>query len=549
MPRRLSDVFFLLIVLAYLVYGVVFLLKMVVNINGQTYFLLFDDATISMTYARNLAQGYGLVWNPGGERVEGYTNLLWVLYMAFFHLFPIPENWMALPIQVTGLVLVIANLFVVRRIAGRIAPDNPWVMVLGVGMTAFYYPLTNWSLIGTEVGVILLGVSVSVWLALETLEDGRFRPWLYLWMGILTLVRMDAAVGYLAVWAFLLWFDVRNRRSHLLWGAGMLFLFMGGQTLWRRWYYGEWLPNTYVLKMEGLPAWARIRRGVIAFYHFVLGMFFPLVLFPLALPLFRRDRRVLLLALVFLAHCAYSIYVGGDAWEHRGGANRFISPGMPAFFLLFALTAWHWAEFLLKQLGTLFQGLKRLMPLLMGVGLVAFAVLSLLMMNRLVNNGWVGSNLRHPEKGALRFFLLYERSIYVPGSLRYAKDGLLIREITNPGASVAMVTAGNICYFSHRTCIDLLGKADKRIARSPIQVPPDADWQVLRPGHIKFDYSYSIGALKPDVVVELLESTYDIGERFLIEYEKVKLNGHWMYFRKDSKAVNWEKLYAIREDR
>jgi len=114
---------------------------------------------------------------------------------------------------------------------------------------------------------------------------------------------------------------------------------------------------------------------------------------------------------------------------------------------------------------------------------------------------------------------------------------------------VAMVTAGNICYFSHRTCIDLLGKADKRIARSPIQVPPDADWQVLRPGHIKFDYSYSIGTLKPDVVVELLESTYDIGERFLIEYEKVKLNGHWMYFRKDSKAVKWERLYAIREDR
>lgn len=548
MNKRLSQALFFLIVLAYLAYGVVFLLKMVVEIDGKPYFLLFDDATISMTYARNLAQGYGLVWNPGGERVEGFTNLLWVLYMALFHLFPIPENWMALPIQLTGLALVIANLFVVRRIAERLAPGNLWVMVLGVGMTAFYYPLTNWSLIGTEVSVILLGVSVSVWLALEILNDGRFRPALYLWMGLLTLVRPDAAVGFLTVWGFLLWFDSRNRRAHLLWGTGMFLLFMGGQTLWRRWYYGEWVPNTYVLKMEGLPAWARIRRGLVAFYHFTLGMFFPLVLFPLSLPLFRRDRKVLLLALVFLAHCAYSIYVGGDAWEHRGGANRFIAPGMPAFFLLFALTAWHWMDGIRRWVQSRFSSLKVGVSALAGVGLAAFALASLLMMNRLVNNGWLLTNLRNPEKGALRFFLLYERSIYVPGSLRYARDGLLIREVTTPEAKVAMVTAGNICYFAHRTCIDLLGKADPYIARAPIQVPPDADWQILRPGHIKFDYEYSIGILQPDVVVELLESTYDIGERYLTDYEKVKLNGHWMYFRKNSTAVNWERLYVLRED-
>ncbi|WP_322508557.1 hypothetical protein, partial [Anaerolinea sp.] len=292
----------------------------------------------------------------------------------------------------------------------------------------------------------------------------------------------------------------------------------------------------------------RIRRGLVAFYHFTLGMFFPLVLFPLSLPLFRRDRKVLLLALVFLAHCAYSIYVGGDAWEHRGGANRFIAPGMPAFFLLFALTAWHWMDGMRRWVQSRFSSLKVGVSALAGVGLAAFALASLLMMNRLVNNGWLLTNLRNPEKGALRFFLLYERSIYVPGSLRYARDGLLIREVTTPEAKVAMVTAGNICYFAHRTCIDLLGKADPYIARAPIQVPPDADWQILRPGHIKFDYEYSIGVLQPDVVVELLESTYDIGERYLTDYEKVKLNGHWMYFRKNSTAVNWERLYVLRED-
>ena len=42
---------------------------------------LTDDAFISFRYARNLLEGHGLVFNPG-ERVEGYTNFLWVLELA-----------------------------------------------------------------------------------------------------------------------------------------------------------------------------------------------------------------------------------------------------------------------------------------------------------------------------------------------------------------------------------------------------------------------------------------------------------------------------------
>ena len=35
---------------------------------------LTDDAYISFRYSKNLAQGQGFRWNPGGEKVEGYTN-------------------------------------------------------------------------------------------------------------------------------------------------------------------------------------------------------------------------------------------------------------------------------------------------------------------------------------------------------------------------------------------------------------------------------------------------------------------------------------------
>jgi hypothetical protein len=40
-----------------------------------------DDAFISLRYSRNWISGQGLVWNPG-ERVEGYSNFLFVFLAA-----------------------------------------------------------------------------------------------------------------------------------------------------------------------------------------------------------------------------------------------------------------------------------------------------------------------------------------------------------------------------------------------------------------------------------------------------------------------------------
>jgi hypothetical protein len=42
-----------------------------------------NDAFISFRYARNWVEGHGLVFNAG-ERVEGYTNFLWILLLSPF---------------------------------------------------------------------------------------------------------------------------------------------------------------------------------------------------------------------------------------------------------------------------------------------------------------------------------------------------------------------------------------------------------------------------------------------------------------------------------
>ena len=58
---------------------------------------LSDDALISFRYARRLVQGFGLSWT-GNERVEGYTDLLWVLLDA-------AGGWLRFGYITTALVL------------------------------------------------------------------------------------------------------------------------------------------------------------------------------------------------------------------------------------------------------------------------------------------------------------------------------------------------------------------------------------------------------------------------------------------------------------
>src|SRR5580658_5521599 len=58
-------------------------------LQGRRIFCLFDDAMISMTYARNLVEGYGLNWARRGAPVEGFSHPLWTALMVPVNLLPI----------------------------------------------------------------------------------------------------------------------------------------------------------------------------------------------------------------------------------------------------------------------------------------------------------------------------------------------------------------------------------------------------------------------------------------------------------------------------
>jgi arabinofuranosyltransferase len=531
---RNDHMLFTLVVATFLIYAGLFIYRTSFVIDGERYFSLFDDAMIAMRYARNFANGYGLVWNPGGERVEGYTDPLWVLFMSLIHLLPISQSKTSLFVQLTSAVLLAVNLFFVRKIALSVSDGSESVALGAVILTASYLPINNWSLQGMEVSVLVLIMSMCLWQAIQCMSEKTFRIWPYLLLGASTWVRPDMVVPLGGLMLFLAVADPFNRRRHLVWGSVMLVIFCAAQTAFRLWYFGDILPNTYYLKLIGYPFALRISQGIYVLVQFMWKLNVLLFVLPFMLAV-RRDRRILVLLWALIAQMMYSVYVGGDAWEYWGGSNRYISIAMPGFFILLSYALFRVSQFIVGAMNaepraagiatTNWKGY--IFPLL-----IAYSVITV--------NSIYGLE-------ALAEVLLIKPPLHTGNgeeNHEEVEQALLLRKITTTEAKIAVARAGTIPYFSDRYSIDEFGKANKYIAHQNMKSFA-AGWHRLiefRPGHMKFDYGYSIGQQQPDVVAQLGPHGEEARPYLQIDYRGVRLRGKCIYVREGSVNVLWENV-------
>jgi arabinofuranosyltransferase len=63
--RQLRNILFGLLVAGYIYCGLQYIQKTAIVVDGQKYYVLFDDAMSTLRSAYNLAHGHGLVWNAG----------------------------------------------------------------------------------------------------------------------------------------------------------------------------------------------------------------------------------------------------------------------------------------------------------------------------------------------------------------------------------------------------------------------------------------------------------------------------------------------------
>ena len=370
-----------------------------------------DDADIFLVYAHHVAEGHGLVYNLG-ERVEGFTSLLWVLICSgVFRLtqsVEVPLLALNLLIGSVALATCMRRLRSVSLFLLLVAAAPAWfawcqLTLMETGLWCMLLTLVVLAAAERRVGAV---TGLVPFLVLTRPESMLWCPWLILVMGIGSAAHMDWRRGLHAMAFPLATFAVTL--------AGLLAFRLG--------YFGYPLPNTYYAKVS--PDFVfNLRSGLGYLSRYVVSNpVVPLVIGVWAAILVRAARsglqhidRSRLVALGLLPGWVIPVLVGGD---HFGGF-RFFQPLWP---LLCLLAAWELERFSFKY--------RRL----------ALVVLLLV--------GW----LLFPSTSQLRH------------EFRIAREGraagAALRDLSTnlAGApTVAVITAGGVKYAYSGPVLDLMG--------------------------------------------------------------------------------------------
>lgn len=489
------------LLLVFLAWGGWLIFRTSFLVGEQRYFTLFDDAMISMTYARNLLEGHGLNWARHGEPVEGFTHPLWVVPMVAANLLPVELRFRSLPMQLFSLAVLAMLIAAVRRLVlSWFSAEHARHWMPAAVMTAFCYSLVYWSLMGMETGFQALLAVLAVHLAIATVEGRRERH-VELWLVCAAsyLLRMDMLLmaGTVQLWVVARG-GLRRGRGRWLVGLGIFLAAVLGYSLFRWVYFHDLLPNTYYLKLTGIPLVVRLLRGLLTLEGFVRNHLLLLLAgVASAVALLRRNRRMELPAAIFVLYCAYSVWVGGDAWdldtEVPVRANRYFSFVLPLLFVLLngalnqVLDAW-------AQRRGHGEGYP---TRLATVG--AASVLGVLLLNGLWPQGRDQTTDRawHLMAGTDRPPLTDSHRIVIRQLQRLQRQ-------VEPDATVATAWAGIPAYFSDYKMVDILGFNDRHVARQPSRLPGDEDHPtVFRPGHDRWDFDYLLKDVRPDAFFQI----------------------------------------------
>jgi hypothetical protein len=534
-------------------FGLAFMWQSSWVLNGQRRFTLFDDAMISMSYARTLAQGKGLVWYPDATKVEGFTNPLWTFIMSLLHWLGLSASLISLVIMLIGLACIFVSSLLAARIARQLQPTSTSAPVIAAFCMSLCYPLTFWSLRGMEVGLLLVValalIASSIDVARDPASNSRAQLTLLLVLTAVGLaIRLDFAVVAISVALWLAWTVPSPQKNRVLIPLGLTVIgSLAAMTIARFWYFGSLVPNTYTLKITGISLVDRIQRGVIT--DLKLAPVLAIVAVS-AIYLWKRfdvkqRQQLVLLVGIAVAVTAYSTYVGGDAWEFM--ANRYVVPALAVSVILSAAT--------ISMVFTQPESPRRV-SLAIGLGVIALSSVGLafseivfdgqITFQRYFSSTWLILGFG----GLTTFILLSAMMFLIRGKTQRARAvgltaaalavtfafsgigtyqwltsggfairsdqlqterGLAIKDLTAANARIAVSYAGAPIYYSERGGIDLLGKSDSTIAK----LPPKGDFY---PGHNKWDYTYSISTQLPDVVTEIVRP----GDKDFMTLFKVK---------------------------
>jgi len=327
-----------------------------------------DDAYITFRYALNLANGQGLAFNPG-EHVEGFSNPLWTLLLAFLHLL----TGTAIPdvARLTGLLFALGTLLCVFLISHKSSePPATLPLALAILLIVLAPGFHVYATAGLEGPMLGFFLTAGLAASLGSARSTRFTAALL--FGLAGITRPEGPL-YAILWFLATVNPALSFRKLLHMEAWRFIVMITPMVVWqifRLTYFGAWLPNTAIAKVPG------VFGEFIDFPEYVTPWLVaaggPLILF-LWMILPPRSERVQKIGRICLAlagaNLVFVSYAQGD-WMTFG---RFITPVWPVISLTLAL----WVAAELRQLQqSHFIRFRKALPYLPGAAIALCALLA-----------------------------------------------------------------------------------------------------------------------------------------------------------------------------
>lgn len=270
-----------------------------------------DDAYISYRYVANFLNGNGLVFNIG-ERIEGFTNFGWVVYLIMWGALGVSYILMS---QITGFLfgggIIVLTWIISRRVLEEM---GTLVVLLPVYLVAANQSLAYWAPAGLETATFAFFALLSLYLYM------RRSRMLILSMTLAVWLRPE---GALVVGLLILIEALTERRipRFTLYCAAGAFVLSLPMVIFKIAYYGGILPNPFYAKtgfsMEQIANGLEYAGRFMSHYGFYgIGFLVPLLAFK---RLSKDARIVWMFAVLFTL---YLILVGGDVLK----VHRFFLP-------------------------------------------------------------------------------------------------------------------------------------------------------------------------------------------------------------------------------
>lgn len=429
-----------------------------------------EDAFISFQYARNLASGNGLVFNPG-EKVEGYTNFLWTVLMSLAFLI----HWdIVIWAKFIGGLSTLAT--VLLLCVGKFKPerDNAWTGWLAAGYLLSNSCFVLWSVGGLETALFCLFVTAACLIITSLPPTGNYGILAGSILGTAALTRPEGILIFVTITGALFFYPTASlKKTHYPAAIFIPFLVVViPHFIWRLSYYGYLLPNTFYAKVG--TGSSQILRGLIYVNHWAEElMYIPVISLVWVISHPRSGWRRRALASVAIVYLLYIIFVGGD-WMRAG---RFIVPILPFCGLSIA---WMISDLLQCK----------------SYKIVAKATVILIFI--IVITGQVSSAKERWKN--TRPYSLNEFWTSTP-----VLHGLWFKRFAPEKASIATGSLGHITYYSELVVYDRLGLIDPYIAHQQTRTMGEGD-----AGHEKGNLDYILSR----------EPTFMFGNDRLVDFQK-----------------------------